>query len=59
MGAGMTYTPESMAHWNIGQTVRHLLNQGIEPDVIRDALEKQRAVLVERMTRPGNTIHDT
>lgn len=54
----MTYTPESMAHWNIGQTVRHLLNQGIPADVIRDALEKQRAVLGERMTKPGDTIHD-
>lgn len=41
----MTYTPESIAHHNIAQVVRHLLAQGIDADMIRDALEKQRMVL--------------
>lgn len=51
----MTYTPESMAHWNIGQTVRHLINQGIPASDIRTALIQQAEVLGQReaITRPN------
>jgi len=33
------YEDAALASWNIGQTVKHLVNQGIDPDVIRAALD--------------------
>lgn len=41
----MIYTPKVVARYNICQTVKHLLNQGIDAETITDALCKQADVL--------------
>jgi hypothetical protein len=46
-GVKMSYTPDTTANWNIGQTVKHLLNQGIPAKTILYALQNQAEVLRE------------
>jgi len=46
----MTYLPESIAHSVISEAVRELLARGVEADMIRDALERQRMVLGAKST---------
>lgn len=33
------YEDAALASWNIGETIKHLVNQGIDPDVICAALD--------------------